>query len=303
MQGWKLSFFQRESAQRKKLFMAENHRSEDLYLFFPQWEGSGKTNELYTGAMILHHILKPLVPFTEIEVEFTHEILVEHDIIGYPHILRYVQEAHHLLSITNPRRVFTLGGDCGIELAPLSFLNKKYDGDLAVIWLDAHADANTPQSSPSKTFHGMALRTLLGEGAPELVASSFSTFLPRQIFLAGVRDLDPPEKQFLTHTQIVSFSCEQLTSHAHEVVDAIKKQGFSHVYLHIDVDVLDPVSFSSVKCPTPGGIDLEALWHIHHVITSSLSPVGWSIVEVTPPTEENTQVLEQLAIFYAQAFG
>jgi arginase len=282
--------------------MTENHFSEDLYLFFPQWEGSGETNELYTGATILRQIFKPLVPFTEIEVEPTHEIRVEHGIIGYDHILRYAQEAHHLLSTKNPRRIFTLGGDCGIEVVPLSFLNKRYDGDLAVVWLDAHSDAHTPQSSPSKTFHGMALRTLLGEGAPELVASSFSTLLPHQIFLAGVRDIDPPEKQFLTHAQVVSFTCEQLTAHAHEVVDAIKKQGFSHVYLHIDVDVLDPGSFPLVKCPAPGGIDMETLWHIHHTITSSLSPVGWSIVEVIPPQEGNTHVLEQLATFYAQTF-
>jgi len=285
--------------------MAENHFSEDLYLFFPQWEGSGKTN-VYTGATILRHILKPRVPFTEIEVEFTHELRIEHDIIGYPDILRYAQQAHQLLSTKNPRRIFTLGGDCGIDVVPISFLNKRYDGDLAVIWLDAHADANTPQSSPSKTFHGMALRTLLGEGVPELAASSFSTLLPRQIVLAGVRDLDPPEQQFLTHAQVLSFTSEQLATHAHEMVDAIKKQGFSHVYLHIDVDVLDPVSFPSInylsQYPTPGGIDMQTLWNIHHTITSSLSPVGWSLVEVIPPQEGNTHELEQLATFYAQAF-
>jgi arginase len=294
-------FSTKKAVKRKKLSMAENHFSEDLYLFFPQWEGSGETNELYTGATILHHMLKPIIPFTEIEVESTHGILVEHDISGYAHILRYFQEVHHLLSTKNPRRVFTLGGDCGIEVAPLSFLNKRYDGDLAVIWLDAHADMNTPQSSPSKTFHGMVLRTLLGEGAPELVASSFSTLLPRQIFLAGVRDLDPPEKQFLTHAQVVSFTCEQLTAHANEMVDAIKKQGFSSVYLHMDVDVLDPVSFPSVKCPTPDGIAMETLWQIQQAVMRSLSPVGWSIVEVIPPKEGKTQAMEQLAAVYAHS--
>ncbi len=87
--------------------MVENHFSEDLYLFFPQWEGSGETN-VYTGATILRQILKPRVPFTEIEVEVSHELRVEHDIIGYPHILRYAQQARHLLSTKNPRRIFPL---------------------------------------------------------------------------------------------------------------------------------------------------------------------------------------------------
>jgi len=285
--------------------MTSNHFSEDLYLFFPQWEGSGETN-VYTGAMMLRHILETRIPFTEIEVEVSHELRVEQDIIGYPHLLGYAQQARHLLSTKNPRRIFPLGGDCGIDVVPISFLNKRYDGDLAVIWLDAHADANTPQTSPSKTFHGMALRTLLGEGAPELLASSFSRLLPHQIFLAGVRDLDLPEQQFLTHAQVRIFTSEQLTAHANALKDEIKKQGFSHVYLHFDVDVLDPVSFPSIKdlsrYPTPGGIAMQTLWQIHHSITSSLSPVGWSLVEVISPNAGNTHVLEQLATFYAQAF-
>lgn len=281
--------------------MAEQSFANDLYLFFPQWEGSGETNELYTGATILHEMLKPTIFFAEIKVEPAHEIRIEHGILGFDYIRRYFQEAHHLLNMQNPRRVFTLGGDCGIEVIPISFLNKQYDGDLAVLWLDAHADANTPQSSPSKAFHGMALRTLLGDGNPELMASSFSALRPQQVFLAGVRDLDPPEQQFLTQAQIVSFTNEQLATHTHEVVDTIKKQGFSHVYLHVDVDVLDPASFPLAKCPAPGGIDMETLQRIHQTITSSLSPVGWSIVEVMPPGKENTHVLEQLATLYAQA--
>lgn len=90
--------------------MVENHRFEDLYLFFPQWEGSGETNELYTGATILHQLLKPIIPFTEIEVEPTHELSIQHGIIGYTHILRYLQEARHILNTRNPRRIFVLGG-------------------------------------------------------------------------------------------------------------------------------------------------------------------------------------------------
>jgi arginase family enzyme len=76
--------------------------------------------------------------------------------------------------------------------------------------------------------------------------------------------------------------------------------------LHIDVDVLDPVSFPSINSlshyPTPGGIDMQTLWQIHHSITSSLSPVGWSLVEVIGQEAGNTHELEQLATLYAQDF-
>ena len=285
--------------------MVESHFAEDLYLFFPQWEGSGEAS-VYTGAAILRQLLSARVTFHEIEVESPHELRIEHNIVGYSQLLRYAQQAHQILSTTNPRRVFPLGGDCGIDVVPISFLNKRYDGDLAVIWLDAHADANTPQSSPSKNFHGMALRALLGESDTELLASSFSTLLPQQIFLAGVRDLDLPEQQFLAHAQVSSFSSELLSAHANALVDAIKKQGFSHVYLHVDVDVLDPVSCPSIRdlshYPTPGGIDMQTLWQIQRAITSYLSPVGWSLVEVIGPQVGNTQELEELAKFYAQDF-
>lgn len=89
------------------------------------------------------------------------------------------------------------------------------------------------------------------------------------------------------------------------MVDAIQKQGFSYVYLHIDVDVLDPISFPLIKeiseYPTPDGIDMETLWQIHHIITHRLSTIGWSLVEAIPPLEVKTHLLEQLATFYAQA--
>ena len=284
--------------------MVSHHFSEDLYLFFPQWEGAGQTN-VYTGGTILRQILEPRVPFTEIEVEGPHELQVEHDIIGYSDILCYAQQVRHLLSTKHPRRIFPIGGDCGIDVVPISFLNSRYGGDLAVIWLDAHADANTPQSSPSKTFHGMALRMVLGGGTPELVASAFSTLLPRQIFLAGARDLDSPEQQFLAEAEVQIFSSKQLIAQTDTLVDAIKKQGFSHVYLHIDVDVLDPISYPSInylsQFPTPGGIDMQTLWRIHRTLASNFSLVGWSLVEVVAPQEGNIHDLEQLAALYAQA--
>jgi arginase len=283
--------------------MASNHNTDDLYLFFPQWEGAGKRN-VYTGATLLQQILKERIPFTKIEVEGVEELHIEHDIIGYPHILQYAQQTHTLLRERNPHRIFPLGGDCSIDIVPISFLNQRYDGDLAVIWLDAHADANTPQSSPSKTFHGMALRALLGEGDPTLHTFSFSTLRPQQIFLAGVRDLDLPEQQYLAHEQVSLFSSDQLNADAHILVDAIKKQGFSHVYVHTDVDVLDPVSFPIIKqisdFPTPGGVHMQTLWNIHRSLTEHLSPVGWSLVEIVAAREESIPELEQLASYYAQ---
>ncbi|MBA2680881.1 MAG: hypothetical protein H0U76_21105, partial [Ktedonobacteraceae bacterium] len=116
--------------------MTSKNTAEDLYLLFPQWQGSGRTNELYAGAMALYQSLKQTLPFAEVRVEPMAALQEEHDIVGYAQIIDHLQQARALLTNHNPRRIFSIGGDCGIEVAQVSFLNKLYDGDMALIWLD-----------------------------------------------------------------------------------------------------------------------------------------------------------------------
>ncbi|MDZ4179106.1 MAG: arginase family protein, partial [Coriobacteriia bacterium] len=71
------------------------------------------------------------------------------------------------LELAAPERVFTIGGTCGAEAAPVAYLGGRHRG-LGAVWFDAHGDLNTPATSPSGHFHGMVLRTLLGDGPSEL---------------------------------------------------------------------------------------------------------------------------------------
>jgi very-short-patch-repair endonuclease len=84
-----------------------------------------------------------------------------------------------------------VGGDCGVEVAPIEAALAAYGDGLVVVWFDAHGDLNTAESSPSGAFHGMVLRTLLGSDFPEI--SPLRTLHPGQVVLAGVRALDPAE--------------------------------------------------------------------------------------------------------------
>src|SRR6476659_3005821 len=118
-------------------------------------------------------------------------------VLGLSTIAPRFQNTIRDLRERNPCRILIVGGTCGAEVAPIGYLNEKYDGDLAVIWLDAHEDLNTPASSPSGHFHGMALRTLLGEGPDEYVSFLSRPLTPAQVFLAGSRDLDLPERVFI----------------------------------------------------------------------------------------------------------
>ena len=177
-----------------------------------------------------------------------------------------------------PDRIVTVGATCGVELAPVAYLNERYAGDLAVLWLDGHADLNTPASSPSGHFHGMVLRTLLGEGPDALVRHMPRALDPRQVFLVGTRDLDPPERDFILHARIAAFGPDVFRSPA-DLTVAIRRAGFTRAYLHLDVDVLNPDDFPAVLMRTPGGPTLNDVRALLSTIQVATDIVGFSVVE------------------------
>ncbi len=142
--------------------------------------------------------------------------------------------------------ILTIGGDCGVELEPLRAGRRRYGAGLAVAWFDAHPDLNTPQSSPSGAFHGMVLRALLGEGDPEFTASP--ALEHGRVALVGTRAVDPSE-----HAAIDRGLATQTDDAAMSLRDA------SHLYVHVDLDVLDPTEFEGLNYPEPGGLSIAEL--------------------------------------------
>ncbi len=120
---------------------------KNLYLLFPQWQGSGKSQELYKGAKLLQKELSEDLNFAEINVSLVKNLKLEHDILGYAIIKRQLNSAIEIIKQHKPEKIFTIGGDCGVELAPVSYLNKNLNGGLGIIWIDAHGDLNTSSSS------------------------------------------------------------------------------------------------------------------------------------------------------------
>ena len=172
-----------------------------MNLFFPQWQGAGQTDELYRGAMeIKEKYIKSSI-LCEIDVSTGENKEIENNILGYQTILEQLKQANRIISTEDPDRIFTIGGGCDVEISPVSYLNRKLEGDLTVLWIDAHGDLNTPESSPSKNFHGMPLRVLLGEGDPGTLAAAFSALCPEQMVMIGQRDLDEPEREYIEKKQ------------------------------------------------------------------------------------------------------
>jgi arginase family enzyme len=142
-----------------------------------------------------------------------------------------LEEQNLALAADLPERPLVLGGDCCSHVGAVEGLAAR-QGRLSVIWLDAHGDLNTPQSSPSGNQWGMPLRMLLDSGAVEA----------DDVALLGARNLDPPEEEFIR------------TSGLHVEEAGIPKalQGVGCAYVALDVDVLEP-SEMSVFMPEPGG--------------------------------------------------
>ena len=249
-------------------------------LLYPEWQGYSSHKEVYHGAKHFCSNVDVHVDH-EVEVSLSEELLIEDGIIGKSSIMNMLQATLALLNQQNPNQLFMVGGTCACELAPVSFLNKKYDGDLAVFWFDAHGDLNTPLSSPSKRFHGMPLRSLIGEGDTDIISHLPKTLLPSQVALVGARDLDPGESDFINESNIPIFKAG-IQSHVSELIDFAKKEGFTKAYIHFDLDVLDPEEFPHLLIAVDNGMQIQRAIDALQLIGQQMDVVGSSIVEFCP---------------------
>ena len=262
-------------------------------LLFPQWQGSGTKKDLYHGAMKIKERYLSDRDYREVNVSLCEGLVEKNNILGYDVIREQLQNAVELLFQNDYEKIFTIGGDCGVELAPVSYLNEKYNGDMAVIWFDAHGDLNTPSSSPSKKFHGMPLRTLLGEGDEPFIRQCFSLLTTEQIILAGCRELDLPEQQYIDKSNITLVSIEDMAGGS-KLIDAVKEKGHKKIYIHLDLDALDPDCFPAVMCPTCKGMSVDNLVGLLKKLNGNFDVVGFSIVEYAPTKGQYIEELKKI---------
>jgi arginase len=146
-----------------------------------------------------------------------------------------LEEQNLALAADLPERPLVLGGDCCSHIGAVEGLSARQER-LAVVWLDAHGDLNTPETSPSGNTWGMPLRMILDSGA----------VAPDDVALVGARALDPPEEEYIAASGI------------HTGDDAVAKalDGAACVYVAVDVDVMEP-SELSVFMPEPDGLSLD----------------------------------------------
>lgn len=183
--------------------------------------------------------------------------------------------------VEGEQTVLLIGGDCGADLAGIDHAAGENAGDLALVWFDAHADLNTPESSTTGAFGGMALRCALGEGADSLALPPARALRPQQVVLAGARAFDEPETQYVATAGIRTVDVEDLTT-PDALLDALEATGASAVYVHVDLDVLDPALIEGVGYPEPFGISVDALTGAIRAVRARFSLAGAGIAGFAP---------------------
>jgi arginase len=213
-------------------------------------------------------------------------------------LVRQSSAAAKALKAENPTKVFTAGGDCASDLAVLSYIQHQYQDNLCIALIDAHADLNTPRASPSGHFHGMWLRALLGDAPIGLGAPFGVSVSPNQLVMAGTRDLDDSERNFINKHDITCFSPELLRKNTSCVSDSLAATGKTKIHIHLDLDVLDPVAFPHVSAKAKGGLQPEELLALLRSISQMpIELVGLTVAEFTPQGENSdvTQAAELIS--------
>lgn len=269
-----------------------------MTIVIPQWQGGGEDRSTYEGAYaFLNHYLEGKA---DAVIEISREPVspLREGVLGLDDILAGMRNVKRVLNEESPGRIFTVGGGCDADAPCAAWLNKVYDGDLAVVYIDSHGDLNTPDSSESHLYYGMSLRALAGESAEEILEEMPSAISPRQLFTCAMRNLDPEEIRFKGRHAVDDFTVAELADSPQSVANAIRAKGFHNIYIHIDLDALDPGEFALTPVPEPDGMTKEALLNLCRSISEAGNIVGFGLLEYSGTESDfGDPFLEELAAF------
>ncbi len=191
-----------------------------------------------------------------------------------------------------------LGGDHSIAAGTLSGVAahfKKKEKKIGLIWLDAHGDINTPESSPSGNVHGMPLAAAMGYGAMELVElQGFKPKVePQNISLVGIRDLDTQEKKLAKKSGVHVFTMRDIDERGMREVmsDALKyaMDDTDGISVSLDMDFVDPSDAPGVGTPVRGGVTYREAHLAMEMIADTEAMVSLEIVEINPVIDEHNR--------------
>jgi len=183
------------------------------------------------------------------------------------------------------------------------------DGEIGVLWVDAHGDMNTPASTTSGNVHGMPLAALLGPEPAELsrIGARSPKIRPEKTVLIGVRNLDPSEREQVLASGIHVFTMKDIDRHGIATVMeralAIAGNGTHGVHVSFDLDVCDPTIAPGVGTPVKGGLDYREAHMVMEMVADFGRLMALDLVEVNPILDSQNQTATLAVELVGSAFG
>ncbi|WP_396598930.1 arginase family protein [Frigoribacterium sp. R86507] len=251
------------------------------FVVVPQWQGSpsSRAMRLAEGAYAILGDL-PSTATTVVEVPVGAGDSLGTRVHRLSSVLTIAESVGRELR-TDDSPAIVVGGDCGVEFAAV---RHAVTPRTAVVWFDAHPDLHSPRSSESGAFSGMVLRALIGDATEDLPTvgpgPTPEPLDPARVVLAGARSYDDAEDRYIESRHVRTVS--SLDFDPTEVVAAVEASGATEVYLHVDLDVLDPGVIEGLLDPQPFGLELSVLIETITALKERFTLVGAGLCSFAP---------------------
>jgi arginase len=205
-----------------------------------------------------------------------------------------------------------LGGDHSIAIGSASGVSQYYreqGQNVGIVWLDAHADMNTPESSPSGNVHGMPMACIVGLGPKELthLFGYAPKVDPRNAVIVGLRDVDEMEKPHVRESGVRAFTMRDIDERGlRAVMDEAMRlacDGTAGFHLSLDMDFIDPQDAPGVGTPVRGGVTYREAHLAMEMICDSGKMLSMEVVEVNPVIDEVNRTADLAVELVLSALG
>lgn len=272
-----------------------------LRFVYPQWQGGSSSNYLslpelskesattgyYWGSELLNFLSPSLQPAVRLPVSLdTDNRSTTHGIASYDAVVHQTKEALDFLQVKAPQRIVTLGGDCSVSVVPYTYLAKKYQGDIALVWIDAHPDICLP-GDQLDGYDAMALTACLGMGDKSIMDILPAKADPSKTLTVGVRawsTLGPGIEDRQKKLGIKNVPVQKVSANSDIVLNWLKESGVTKVFIHFDLDVLEPTEITAAVSTDPDGLKSWEAIRLINDIAKKYDLVGMTLAEPMPRT-------------------
>ena len=236
---------------------------------------------------------------------------------GYRHLEQNIDWCHKvkqalLLELDKGQLPIMMGGDHALSIGSLAAISEYCDQkniNLCVLWIDAHADFNTSNTSPSGNVHGMPVAVAAGLGHAELldVSAKRPMIHPNNIYQVGIRSVDHEEKKLVKKHGLIVYDMRRIDeigmrAAMTEILEDIKQKD-AYIHVSFDVDSLDPTIAPGVGTTIPGGLTYREAQLCMEMVHDSGRMISMDITEINPALDDKNKTAELAVDLTASLFG